>query len=907
MYLALAVTAASAILYALTIQPTLSFWDCGEFIASAVILGVPHPPGAPVFLLIGRLFSLVPGIEDIGLRVNLVSLVSGAFAVGIGYLITTRIQRRFFFPRQAFWGREWLFFTAGVCGAGLLGFGNTVWTNSIEAEVYGITLFLFLLVMYTGLVWIDRRHTGDGARLLIFATFVAVLGLGIHMMVYLALPGFWLAVFLIHPPYARDWRIWLAALASGAVMITGVETYLWNLAFLGGLCAWWLWAPVRISRALRGWFVPIWIVVLYAIFQTLLPLRVSISSPWIKSTGLAAWIDSFAWSEFDWLVTAGLIVTALIGCFMSAGKSSSQRGSWALAGGIVAAALAAFTLQLYMPVRSAQDPRIDENDPETWRTFVGFLERKQYGRESMVTRMFRRRGEWSKQLGRHPRMGFWSFLEKQYGLKSGPLDINRLELGYLPPAFLLLVALGLFGVGYLFAVYWRAGLPLFLTLLITTVGLAVYMNFADGTHFNPRAGDQAYIEVRNRDYFFTTGFALFGICVALGVGAFLRVFLEPRKKMWKPVLVVSSAVFLFALPIKTVVANYWQNDRSRDYIPYDYAHNMLNSCEPNAILFTNGDNDTFPLWCLQEAYGVRRDVRIVNLSLANTFWYIHQLKNRLHVPLELSDLEIDALRPKADLGRIQDQVINVVLESNQWQYPVYFGASAPAGSRVYRGESLDDNLRHEGMIMRLVQERAPRQMDRALTLQRYREEYRFRSVADSTLHMNEATKRIADNYATGILFLADAFRREGQPDSALGVAAMAARLRPQLDQPRVYMAQLAGERGLESALDSLVATSNPALVPDLYYSFGLTSESVGAGGRAQRAYRRALEANPDHEAAFRRVASQMYAEKALDSLLIVLDAWILHHPGDSMGPLLRTEVVDLMNQPDTSPGPTKSP
>ncbi len=886
-------------IYLLTVQPTLSFWDCGEFIACAAILGVPHPPGTPLFILIGRLFSILPAPADIGLRVNLVSVVFGALAMGMAYLIVTRLVRRFIFKGLSFWGDQWIYFTAGFCGAGLLGFGNTVWANSIEAEVYGITLFLFLVVIYTTLVWIDQRETALGPRLLIFATFVAVLGLGVHMMVFIAMPGFWLAVFLIHRPYLRDWRIWLVALASGAIMVTGTEAFLWNLTLLAGLSAWHVVGAGQRMRWLNRFVVPVWAILLYSLFQWLLPLRADTSAANITSTGIMAFIDSFGWGTFDWILSLAILATAFVGSLVDT-EDSECRPGWSIALAVSSVALVAFSLQVFTPIRSAQDPRIDENNPETWEAFKGFLERKQYGRQSMVSRMFKRRGDWENQLGRHSRMGFWSFFETQYGIKSGALDRLRPERGMHPPAFLLLVLLGLFGVGYLMAVYWRVGVPLFLTLFLATIGLVVYMNFADGTHYNPNVGDQAYLEVRDRDYFFTTGFALFGIFVALGVGSFLRVFLDPGKRMWKPVVIVSSAVFIFALPIKTITANYWQNDRSRDFIPYDYARNLLISCEPNAILFTNGDNDTFPLWCLQEAYGIRKDVRVVNLSLSNTHWYVAQLKETLKVPFDMPAEEIPLLRPNRRDGRIQDQVINTILESNDWELPVYFGSSAPKSSRRYRGASLDSNLRMEGLVMHLVRTPGLQLVDRELTMDRCRNQYQYRAVNDSTVFKNETTLRIVDNYATGILFVADSYRREGHIDSAVSAAAFAARLRPQLEQPRAYIVQLAGEHGLKETYDSLVQASVPKLHPMLHYNYALSAELSGHKEFALSGYQNALASNPGHGQAFRRVAALLYEARDYSSLLPIIDGWIAANPNDSVGPILRREVEVLMALPKDS-------
>jgi tetratricopeptide (TPR) repeat protein len=875
------------LVYGATVQRSLSFWDCGEFIACAATLGIPHPPGSPLFVLWGRLFAHLPWPGDIGLRVNLVSVCFGALSVAMGYLIVARLVRRHVLGEGSFWGKDWLVFVCACSGALTAGFGSTVWTNATEAEVYGLTLFLFLLILYISIVWFEERHTARGPRLLVFATFVAGLGLGLHMMVYLALPGLWLTVFAADPQARRDWRLWVAAFATLSVMVTGVEAYLCCLALV--LClGWWCYAlPPRVVTRRFVVALPVGAFVLFAGLRLLLPPQ----SPGAALLGPASW---FQWPWTDWLAVAIVAVACLGGLLFTRYPSPAEAQSgWRLPAALVGAALASFSLLIFIPVRSAQNPAIDENNPETWAGLRGFLERKQYGRESMIERMFTRRGEWSHQLGRHPRMGFWSFFEGQYGLQSGGQDTDA--PGHRRFAFPILVVLGLWGV---LALAWREprlGGPLFVVLLLCTVGLVVYMNFADGTRYQPQRADQAYLEVRDRDYFFTTGFALFGLCLGLGVAGFLRAFLDPRSRLHKPLVWTASVIFLFSLPWKTLEAHYWTHDRSRNFVAFDYAHNMLNSCQPDALLFTNGDNDTFPLWCLQEAFGLRRDVKIINLSLANTLWYIHQAKAR-GVPFDLDHGAIERLRSDPQQGRIQDQVLNAVLEANRWRRPVYFGASTPEGSRVFRRLSLDSNLVMEGLVLRLVRERDFRMVDPDLVWRRHLGLYRLRGLADSTLYLDEATRRIADNYASSLLFLADHYRRQKQADSAFEAAALACRLRPRLEGARRYRVQLAGEYNRPEVLDSLQAGLPPAEAAELYHQYGLAAELAGDTDRAEAAYEQALTRLPSHVSAFRRCAGLEFERRQWDSLLALVDRWVAANPDDTVGPKLRAEVILYRDQ-----------
>jgi hypothetical protein len=792
-YLALGIGLVAFVLYLLTVQRTVSFWDCGEFIACAVILGVPHPPGTPLFVLVGRLFSLLPTAADISLRVNLVSVVSGALSVGLAYLLGARLLRRWILNGLEFWGRELVVFTGAACGAMLFGFAATVWSNAVEAEVYGITLAIFVTIVYTGLVWIDWRYTPLGPRLLFFMSYMAVFGLGVHLMPYLAVPGLWLVVFLFHGGYRRDWRVWAGALAMMLVVATGTEAFMWNLTFLLGLGAWWLLAPAVNRRIVGGWIAPIWAVVLFILFEFTLPLTM---------------FQKWGWGTFDWLTTIAIFLASFVGSFLARHEDPvSSRRRWGLMTGIVGSALLAFSLQGYIPVRAGLNPRINENHPDNWEAFKGFLERKQYGQESMVERMFTRRGLWQNQLGRHPRMGFWGFFEEQYSLRG--------------TAFILLFLLGL--VPFVLPFLRRAGggvgaypewipdryavqLFLFLTLLATTIGLVVYMNFADGVFYNPNASDQAYLEVRDRDYFFTTGFALFGLCIGLGA-AWITAYLASRSRDFGRPLVTALCLGAFVLlPYATVKANWYRNDRSRNFLPYDYAYNILMSCPQNTILFTNGDNDTFPVWCLQEAYGVRRDVRVVNLSLVNTDWYILQMKNQFNVPMNLTDDQIRTrperlsdgrvfgkpIQPFMDrfrgyqhdlvpyidqegtLVRVQDQMIEQIVLANAWRDPVMMTGS-------YSGETKLDLPNHSEMVgqnYRIVRSNGLGRIDLAESRRLYDSVYAYRSFADSSSYQDESATSLLWAYPEKMLQVSERYLAAADTAGAAHMAEKAREVLP---------------------------------------------------------------------------------------------------------------------------------
>ncbi|MCK4385911.1 MAG: DUF2723 domain-containing protein, partial [candidate division Zixibacteria bacterium] len=178
--LSLFVFLASFIVYLRTMAPTSSFWDCGEFIACSYILGIPHPPGTPLFILIGRVFTLIPLYGEIAARVNFISVLTSALTVWLCYLIIVKLVNYWEKGNDSFWLKVSKY-VGGIAGSLFLAFSDTFWSNAVEAEVYGASMFLMLLILYLGLLWMDRRGTPKGDRLLILIAYLGLLSTGIHM------------------------------------------------------------------------------------------------------------------------------------------------------------------------------------------------------------------------------------------------------------------------------------------------------------------------------------------------------------------------------------------------------------------------------------------------------------------------------------------------------------------------------------------------------------------------------------------------------------------------------------------------------------------------------------------------------------------------------------------------------
>lgn len=287
----------------------------------------------------------------------------------------------------------------------------------------------------------------------------------------------------------------------------------------------------------------------------------------------------------------------------------------------------AFSVHLYMPLRAVQDPEINETDPSRWSSFEKALSREQYGHTSVLDR----KGPLLDQMGLYLEYLSWQSGRVQdgwdriVGEAAGPMASMVLKVVLIFGALYGLAALGM----------KKPKLLIFISLLFLMSSF-LFIFFA----LNFKTGEEGTIlgEVRERDYFFGASFAFFAMLSGIGLVSAMKDLTSAARG--------KAAWILLAVPAITLAVNYHRCDRSNSYFARDYGINLLETCPEGAVLITNGDNDTFPLWFAQGVLGVRRDVIVSNLSLMNTQWYIEQLLDRDPLLLNYRDLGIvDSLRP----------------------------------------------------------------------------------------------------------------------------------------------------------------------------------------------------------------------------------------------------------------------
>ncbi len=340
---------------------------------------------------------------------------------------------------------------------------------------------------------------------------------------------------------------------------------------------------------------------------------------------------------------------------------------------------------------------------------------------------------------------------------------------------------------------------------------------------------------RERDYSYVGSFYAFAIWIGIGAAALLEKLKDWRKD--SPVYMGSAvAVMLLAAPVNMLRANYHEHDRSGNYVAWEYSYNLLNTCEPNAIIFTNGDNDTFPLWYLQEVEKIRKDIRVVNLSLLNTPWYIKQLKHmEPKVPISLKDEEIEGLglwrweerqmtipgpdssgdKPesgsleKGSAGitwnlqptisrqknpqtgkligglRVQDIMIFDILRMNEWKQPIYFAVTVSPSNQIGLGEF----LRMDGQAYQLMPYKVGLSIDKDVMYDKIIDTYRYTNLDDPDVYYPPNVQRLLQNYRKGFLQLVYEYGLDGDEnrEKALYVLHKMDELVPDETIPITYM------------------------------------------------------------------------------------------------------------------------
>ena len=676
---------ASAV-YLVTIEPTASFWDCGEFIASSYKLEVGHPPGNPVFNLFARFFTLFTSAEHAAVAVNAMSAVCSGLTIFFLYLTIVHFGRRILEKR----GRTLTKAAAiGIFGAGIVGafafcFSDTFWFSAVEAEVYAMSSLFTAIVFWAALKWEEQADEPYANRWLILICFLMGLSVGVHLLNLLTVPAI---VFLIYYKKTTKpvtfWRAFGVLAASGVVLgiiLFGIIPYLPRFAagidrlFVNGfgarfdvgaavfmvvllvVCFLLMLLFRKRGKALAHTITLMFttIVIGYSLF-TITVIRASAGTPTneyqpdnpytlIRYLGREQYGDNpilYGQSyNSPYEIKATPYWTPLDGKYYRADN--------------VDASYPAGTKMLFPRMWNGFDAKYKEfykaytTHPKTRRASI-YGKNVNFQMPSMGDNL---RFFFDYQVNyMYVRYFMWNFVGRQNDLhgdtpgdvtsgnwESGIKFIDNARLGDQSEGpdyiihnrgknhyFFLPLILGLIGFFFQLRHDPRNSWVTGLLFLLTGLAIVVYLN-------------QPPFQVRERDYAYAGSFYVFAIWIGLGVMA-LQGWLEKLTKKEDGMPAAALAVALgLVVPVLMGCQNWDDHDRSGRYTARDMAWNHLIGCAPNSLLVTHGDNDTFPLWYAQEVEGIRTDVRIVNSSLLGTDWYIDQMKCRFYEsdPLNIS-------------------------------------------------------------------------------------------------------------------------------------------------------------------------------------------------------------------------------------------------------------------------------
>lgn len=679
----------SSLVYILTSEPTTSFWDCGEYISTAYKLQVGHPPGAPFFQLMGRIFSMFAfGDTSLVARmVNTMSALSSSFTVLFLFWSITHLTRKLF--RESSRATMLAALGSGVVGAFAYTFSDSFWFSAVEGEVYAMSSLFTAVVFWAILKWENEAEDPRSSRWIVLIAFLIGLSIGVHLLNLLAIPA--IAFVYYFKKYKTTTKgilltglisvfllfLVMSVIVPGVVYLSGLAELLFvngfglpfhtGTLFYFALIAFLIVWGIRSSHARKrvamntAILCITFILIGYSSFLLLI-IRSNANTPINENhprdaISLLAYLNREQYG--DWPIVHGQYYNAPVierNDGRPVYRKDQEKGRYVITDDRER------TVPVYDPRFTTIFPRMWNNtenryirDYETWGKIEGIP--VTVGEETGEPEVIRKptfsenlRFFWRYQLNHmYFRYFMWNFAGRQNDIQgmadrkngnwlTGITPFDRMRLGPVddPPEsleskarnhfYLFPLLLGIIGLLFQYRKNRKDLVVVALLFLMTGIAIVLYLN-------------QHSPQPRERDYAYAASFYAFSIWIGMGVAA---VYDRLRNLLSEDLSAFAATCLCFLLVPLIMAKEGWDDhDRSGRYTALDMAANYLNSCAPNAILFTNGDNDTFPLWYAQEVEGIRTDVRVVNLSLLNTDWYINQMRRKVYesepVPFSLPE------------------------------------------------------------------------------------------------------------------------------------------------------------------------------------------------------------------------------------------------------------------------------
>lgn len=708
----------AAIAYFLTLEPTVSWWDCGEFITSAFKLEVGHPPGAPFHMILGRVFTLfAPDASKAAVMVNSMSALASAGTVMLLYWSIVHLARKLVDEKNVSTGEQIAIWGSGLVGSLAFAFTDSFWFSAVEGEVYALSSFFTAAVFWAILKWEDVADEPHANRWLVLIAYLVGLSIGVHLLNLLAIPAIGMVYYF--KKYEFSWRSAIVAFILSVAILGGIQyviipgiprmAFWFDLAFVNGLglpfnsgilfmivaiiaASWW---AVRYTRqkGLQIWNTAVTMVIViligYSTFALIL-IRASANPPMNQNYpenafALLRYLNREQYGDRPLLYGQYYNAPAL-GTYGEKKQYNKVDGKYKVTG-----TLAAGTK--YDPKMETIFPRMYSSNSnhvqayKEWGRIKGRPVRVRDGGEVKTlmkpTFVENLRFFFTYQLGHmYFRYFMWNFVGRQNDVQgegsfmngnwiSGIKFLDEPKIGpqdHLPefmkndPSrntyYFLPLLFGLLGMFYQYNKGKKGKEGFAVTMLLfvfTGIAIIVYLN-------------QYPYQPRERDYAYAGSFYAFAIWIGLAVMSLYSAVQKVLKGV--PGAVLATAVSLVLVPGILASQNWDDHNRSGRYMTRDYAINYLESCAPNAILFTYGDNDTFPLWYVQEVEGVRPDIKIINLGYLGMDWYItqHRMATNDAAPIPFSFEKEQYYMGRMDAVLFQERIKESVELSEAMQF-----------------------------------------------------------------------------------------------------------------------------------------------------------------------------------------------------------------------------------------------
>lgn len=640
----------STIVYLLTVERTASYWDCGEFIAVSYKLQVPHPPGAPFFLLIGRLFSFfaLGDVEQVAYWVNVVSVLSSGFTILFLFWSITLLGKKMFSINK---GEETPAQTVMLMGSALVGslaytFSDSFWFSAVEAEVYGMSSFFTAFVVWAMLKWNEKEDESTANKWIILICYMMGLSIGVHLLNLVTIPALGLIYYFKKYKPSRNGII-ATLLVSGFIVIFinniiipefpniagkmeiglvnglglpfGSGIVLFALLLIGSLVYGIYYSHKNEKVLLNTILLGLTFIIIGYSSYTLVVIRSNYNPP-IDENNPENIISFVSYLKREQYGSRPL----LYGQYFDAEITEQERGQPIYVKGKDKYEIVDYKINYkYDPKRSTILPRAYSSDPrhiENYRNWMGigpnekpnFVDNVWFMIRYQIGHMYMRYFMWNF-AGRESDYEGAQWLRPWDSFQDLPelLEENKGRNNY----FMLPLLLGILGLIFQLKRDPKNFSFVAMLFFLTGAALVLYLNSPP-------------VEPRERDYIYVGSFYAFAMWIGFGVMSIAN-FLNEKMKNLKASAAIATAVCMI-VPGIMAAENWDDHDRSNRYFSVDSAKNYLASCAPNAILFTGGDNDTFPLWYAQEVEGFRTDVRVIVLSYFNTDWYIEQMERQAY-------------------------------------------------------------------------------------------------------------------------------------------------------------------------------------------------------------------------------------------------------------------------------------